>query len=97
MAVRFVFVCGRALQSCIGMKFSIIEIKMFIFVLVTNFKFAPCDKVGKANVCVSLLLLVGDIRTDLSPVFSVLTRPYVMGKHKEGSQCPLFVIPLAET
>ncbi|KAI0693851.1 cytochrome-450 hydroxylase [Cerioporus squamosus] len=60
-------------RSCIGVKFSIIEIKMFMFVLVTNFKFAECDKVGKANV--------------------VLTRPYVMGKHKEGSQCPLLVTP----
>ncbi|KAI0754478.1 cytochrome-450 hydroxylase [Daedaleopsis nitida] len=60
-------------RSCIGVKFSIIEIKMFMFVLVTHFKFAECDKVGKANV--------------------VLTRPYVMGKHKEGSQCPLLVTP----
>ena len=40
------------MQSCIGLKFSIIEIKMFIFVLVTSFKFAESDKVGKANVCV---------------------------------------------
>ncbi|PIL35085.1 cytochrome P450 [Ganoderma sinense ZZ0214-1] len=60
-------------RSCIGMKFSIIEIKMFIFTLVSNFKFAESDKVGKANV--------------------VLTRPYVMGKHREGSQCPLLVTP----
>ncbi|EJF55866.1 cytochrome-450 hydroxylase [Dichomitus squalens LYAD-421 SS1] len=60
-------------RSCIGVKFSIIEIKMFMFILVTNFKFAECDKVGKANV--------------------VLTRPYIMGKHREGSQCPLLVIP----
>ncbi|KAI0763556.1 cytochrome-450 hydroxylase [Trametes elegans] len=64
-------------QSCIGLKFSIIEIKMFAFILLTNFKFALADPVGKANV--------------------VLTRPYVVGKHKEGSQCPLFVIPLGET
>ena len=32
------------------MKFSIIEIKMFVFVLLTSFKFAESDKVGKANV-----------------------------------------------
>ncbi|KAI0642921.1 cytochrome-450 hydroxylase [Trametes meyenii] len=63
-------------RSCIGMKFSIIEIKMFLFILLTHFKFAPADPVGKANV--------------------VLTRPYVVDKHKEGSQCPLFVIPLAD-
>ncbi|KAI0354829.1 cytochrome-450 hydroxylase [Trametes cingulata] len=63
-------------RSCIGVKFSIIEIKMFVFILLTHFKFAPADPVGKANV--------------------VLTRPYVVDKHREGSQCPLFVIPLTE-
>ena len=36
------------------MKFSIIEIKMFVFILVTSFKFAESDKVGKANVYVFL-------------------------------------------
>ena len=41
---------ARAAQSCIGVKFSIIEIKMFVFILVTSFKFAESDKVGKANV-----------------------------------------------
>ena len=45
-------------QSCIGVKFSIIEIKMFMFILVTNFKFAECDKVGKANVYVRYRLSV---------------------------------------
>ena len=39
-------------QSCIGVKFSIIEIKMFVFILLTSFKFAESDKVGKANVYV---------------------------------------------
>ena len=49
---------------------------------------------GWESECVRLLLLlVCDVRTDLRPVFSVLTRPYVMGKHKEGSQCPLLVTP----
>jgi len=62
-------------RSCIGQRFSIIEMKSFLFVLLTNFVFTPSpdDKVGKANV--------------------VLTRPYVVGKHKEGSQCPLIVTP----
>ena len=33
------------------MRFSIIEIKTFLFVLVTHFRFAEADeKVGKANV-----------------------------------------------
>ncbi|KAI0629792.1 cytochrome-450 hydroxylase [Trametes polyzona] len=63
-------------RSCIGVKFSIIEIKMFVFILLTHFKFAPADPVGKANV--------------------VLTRPYVVDRHREGSQCPLFVVPLSE-
>ncbi|KAH9891880.1 cytochrome-450 hydroxylase [Cubamyces lactineus] len=63
-------------RSCIGVKFSIIEIKMFTYILLTHFKFAVADPVGKANV--------------------VLTRPYVMDKHREGSQCPLFVIPLKQ-
>ncbi|CAL1713683.1 unnamed protein product [Somion occarium] len=61
-------------RSCIGMRFSIIEMKSFLFILLSNFVFAPTeDKIGKANV--------------------VLTRPYVVGKHKEGSQCPLLVTP----
>jgi len=61
-------------RSCIGLRFSIIEMKTFLYILLTNFVFSETeDKVGKANV--------------------VLTRPYVVGKHKEGSQCPLFVAP----
>ncbi|TFY63818.1 hypothetical protein EVJ58_g3024 [Rhodofomes roseus] len=61
-------------RSCIGMRFSIIEIKTFLFILITHFTFAESDeKVGKANV--------------------VLTRPYVVGKHLAGSQCPLLVTP----
>ena len=54
MAIRLVC-CA---QSCIGVKFSIIEIKMFMFILVTNFKFAECDKVGKANVYVLFCSLI---------------------------------------
>ncbi|KAH9831350.1 cytochrome P450 [Rhodofomes roseus] len=38
-------------RSCIGMRFSIIEIKTFLFILITHFTFAESDeKVGKANV-----------------------------------------------
>jgi len=59
-------------RSCIGMRFSIIEIKTFLYILITNFIFEVTDdKIYKANV--------------------VLTRPYVSGKFKEGSQCPLLV------
>ncbi|KAH9922942.1 cytochrome P450 [Fomitopsis serialis] len=61
-------------RACIGLRFSIIEIKTFLFILLTHFTFAESDeKVGKANV--------------------VLTRPYVIGKHMAGSQCPLLVTP----
>ncbi|PPQ70689.1 hypothetical protein CVT24_000171, partial [Panaeolus cyanescens] len=59
-------------RSCIGMRFSMIEIKAFLYTLVTNFVFAPTDeRIFKANV--------------------VLTRPYIAGKFKEGSQCPILV------
>ena len=39
-------------QACIGVRMSIIELKSFLFILVTNFKFAvsPDHKIGKANV-----------------------------------------------
>ncbi|KAJ3502293.1 hypothetical protein NLJ89_g8956 [Agrocybe chaxingu] len=61
-------------RSCIGMRFSMIEIKTFIYILLTNFLFFPTgDRIMKANV--------------------VLTRPYVAGKFKQGSQCPLIVVP----
>jgi len=62
-------------RSCIGMRFSMIEIKTFMYLLVMNFSFHETDvKIFKANV--------------------VLTRPYVAGKFKEGSQCPLKIVPL---
>lgn len=61
-------------RSCIGLRFSMIEIKTFLYLLLTNFTFQPTeDKILKANV--------------------VLTRPYISGKYKEGSQCPLIVLP----
>ncbi|KAF9461315.1 cytochrome-450 hydroxylase [Collybia nuda] len=59
-------------RSCIGMRFSMIEIKTFLYILLTSFVFdVTDDKIFKANV--------------------VLTRPYISGKFKEGSQCPLLV------
>ncbi|KAF9227302.1 cytochrome P450 [Gyrodon lividus] len=59
-------------RSCIGMRFSMIEMKTFLYILLTNFVFAETDKkIYKANV--------------------VLTRPYVSGQFKKGSQCPLLV------
>ncbi|TFY74251.1 hypothetical protein EWM64_g9761 [Hericium alpestre] len=63
-------------RSCIGLRFSMIEMKSFLYILLTNFEFRDTDmKVVKLNV--------------------VLTRPYVSGKLKDGSQCPLIVTPLA--
>ncbi|KAG6862214.1 hypothetical protein C0995_002144 [Termitomyces sp. Mi166 len=59
-------------RSCIGMRFALIEFKIFLYILITNFVFKVTDeKILKANV--------------------VVTRPYVSGKYKEGSQCPLLV------
>jgi len=59
-------------RSCIGMRFSLIEIKTFLYILLTNFVFQTTeDKIVRANV--------------------VLTRPYISGKYKEGSQLPMFI------
>lgn len=55
------------LQACIGQRFSMIEMKTFLYVLITNFVFSETDEtVVKTNVCVNsapfflfLLPLVG--------------------------------------
>jgi hypothetical protein len=40
-------------QSCIGQRFSLIEMKTFLYILITNFVFSETDeKVVKANVYV---------------------------------------------
>ncbi|KAF8556350.1 cytochrome P450 [Imleria badia] len=63
-------------RSCIGMRFSMIEIKTFLYILLANFIFAETEaKIRKLNV--------------------VLTRPYVSGQFKKGSQCPLLVKKVA--
>ncbi|KAL4073854.1 cytochrome P450, partial [Scleroderma citrinum] len=58
-------------RSCIGMRFSMIEMKAFLSLLLTNFVFETNKEIFKANV--------------------VLTRPYITGQFKAGSQCPLLV------
>ncbi|KAH8828331.1 cytochrome P450 [Flagelloscypha sp. PMI_526] len=59
-------------RSCIGLRFSLIEIKTFLYILLSEFQFAPTpDKIIKSNV--------------------VLTRPYISGRYKEGSQLPLLI------
>lgn len=41
------------LQACPGWQLSILEMKVFLFILVRNFAFGEADeKIGKANVCV---------------------------------------------
>ena len=67
---------------------------MFTYILLTHFKFAVADPVGKANVYVYSLWHVAYSVAD--SLGSVLTRPDVMDKHREGSQCPLFVFPLKQ-
>ncbi|KAF8622374.1 hypothetical protein AX15_007102 [Amanita polypyramis BW_CC] len=64
-------------RACIGMRFSLIEVKVFLYILLTQFRFKPTeDRIIKANV--------------------VLTRPYVGGRYREGSQCPLVVEEVSE-
>ncbi|KAJ7209491.1 cytochrome P450 [Mycena pura] len=58
-------------RACPGFRFALIEIKLFYFILLTNFVFKESDKITKHNV--------------------VLTRPYLTGKFKDGTQCPLLV------
>jgi cytochrome P450 len=51
------------MQSCLGQRFSLIEMKTFLYVLITNFVFSETDeKVVKANVYVALLRLMTDAR-----------------------------------
>ena len=67
--------------------------KTSIYVLITNFVFSETDeKVVKVNTYVaSLCFRCG--RVGLKMIDRVLTRPYVSGKLKEGSQCPMIVTP----
>ncbi|KAJ8456141.1 hypothetical protein ONZ45_g18812 [Pleurotus djamor] len=44
-------------RSCIGLRFSMIEIKTFLYILLTQFRFSPThDRIIKANVYVFLFL-----------------------------------------
>ena len=47
------------LQACIGQRFSLIEMKTFLYVLITNFVFSEADEtVVKANVCVNTAFIL---------------------------------------
>ncbi len=68
--------------------------KTFLYILITNFVFSETDeKVVKANVYVSFAVLTGDDLLKSRSCGSVLTRPYLSRKFKEGSQCPMIVTP----
>ncbi|KAJ6609827.1 cytochrome-450 hydroxylase [Mycena sp. CBHHK59/15] len=61
-------------RACPGVRFAMIEIKTFYYILLTNFVFRETEeKVIKHNV--------------------VLTRPYLTGRFKDGTQCPLLISP----
>ncbi|EKM49813.1 uncharacterized protein PHACADRAFT_265519 [Phanerochaete carnosa HHB-10118-sp] len=64
-------------RACIGMRMSVIEIKSFLFTLVTNFKFAPApdQKIGKANVILTRPYVAG--RQDEGSALPLLITPYV--------------------
>lgn len=61
-----------------------------LFVLMRGFDFVDPENVFKANVYVTQSL---DYPSIDDPICSVLTRPYVVGRFKEGSQCPVVVKP----
>ena len=69
--------------------------KTFLYILITNFVFSETDeKVVKVNVYVAFLFLVQG-RVALKMLDRVVTRPYLMWKFKEGTQCPMIVTPYA--
>ena len=67
--------------------------KTFLYILITNFVFSQTDeKVVKANVYVHLIYSHRGIPAE-GLYCSVLTRPYISRKFKEGSQCPMIITP----
>lgn len=50
--MRIRIVADAVAQACIGTRMSTIELKSFLFTLLTHFKFAlsPAHTIGKANV-----------------------------------------------
>ncbi|KAF7315365.1 Cytochrome-450 hydroxylase [Mycena indigotica] len=64
-------------RACPGLRFALIEIKIFYYIMLTNFVFTEADQITKHNV--------------------VLTRPYLSGKFRAGTQCPLLVSPFVRS
>ena len=67
--------------------------KTFLYILMMNFVFSETDKeVVKVNVYIAFLFLVEGC-VALKMLDRVVTRPYLMWKFKEGTQCPMIVTP----
>lgn len=64
-------------RACIGMRMSVIELKSFLFTLVTNFKFAPdpTQKIGKANVILTRPYVAG--KQNEGSALPLIVTPYV--------------------
>jgi hypothetical protein len=76
-----------------GMRFSLVEIKTFLYILLTSFEFATTEeRIVKSNVYVSF-----DFCACVLMDCRALTRPYVAKKFVEGSQLPLLVKPYIMT
>ncbi|KAL4249351.1 cytochrome P450 family protein [Abortiporus biennis] len=68
-------------RSCIGYKFSIVEIKTFLFILLTKFVFKPTgEKIGKANVVLTRPYLVGN--TAAGSQCPIFVAPYISESEK---------------
>ncbi|GJE92602.1 cytochrome P450 [Phanerochaete sordida] len=64
-------------RACIGVRMSVIELKSFLFALVTKFRFAPdpASKIGKANVILTRPYVAG--RQNEGSALPLLVTPYV--------------------
>jgi cytochrome P450 len=63
-------------RSCIGMRFSIIEIKTFLYILLTNFEFAETrERIIKANVVLTRPYIAGKFQDGSQ--LPLLVKPYV--------------------
>ncbi|KAI0337211.1 cytochrome P450 [Trametopsis cervina] len=64
-------------RACMGMRMSLIEIKAFIFILLTNYTFSPSPehKIGKANVVLTRPFVIG--RENEGSMLPVIVTPYV--------------------
>ncbi|KAI0703752.1 cytochrome P450 [Cytidiella melzeri] len=68
-------------RACIGMRMSIIELKTFLFMLLTNFSFSasPDHQIGKANVVLTRPYVVG--KESQGSMLPLIVTPYVHSEH----------------